>query len=76
MITIIIMLTIKSPAAHGSGDYDNGDDYDFGHKMLFVVVDDDGDAHGKHLLLVVMMTLTTEVNWEGKVGSTASNPQQ
>ena len=42
MITIIIMLTIKSPAAHGSGDYDNGDDSDYDHKMLFVVVDDDG----------------------------------
>ena len=61
MITIIIMLTIISPAAHGSGDDDNGDDYDYDHKMLFVVVDDDG-VPCKHLFLdiVVMTTLTTE----------------
>ena len=64
MITIVHMLTIISPAAHGSGDDDNGDDYDYDHKMLFMVVDDDGDAHSKHLLLVVMMTLRTEHHFE------------
>ena len=66
MIPIINMLNIISPAAHGSGDDDNGDHYDYDHKILFVVVDDDGDAHSKHLLLdlVVMMTLTTEHHFE------------
>ena len=66
MMPIINMLTIISPAAQGSGDYDNSDDYDYDHKMLFVVVDDDGDALSKHLLLdlVVMMSLTTEHHFE------------
>ena len=65
MIPITNMLTIIiSTAAHGRGDGDNGDDYDYDHKMLFVVFDDDGDAHSKHLLLVVMMTLTTEHHFE------------
>ena len=64
MIPIIIMVTTISPAFYGIGGDDNGDDYDYDHIMLFVVVDDDGDAHSKHLLRVVMMTLTTEHHFE------------